>query len=119
MDIKANFTYLATFVNFEISLFLTVIASIVIYFLLKGRINLRGLFFEKNKRRTYSWERVQVLILTFGFSAYYLILVRYESASGKLPKFPEEFLLLLGGSNIVYLWSKFFSLLKDRRMNRV
>lgn len=109
-----KFTYLANFISFEIWLFIVGLASTVFYLILTGKINTRGLLYEKNQSHTYSWQRVQLLVLTLLGVLYYLIQVRNNPT--QLPQIPEELLLILGGSNVFYLASKFYSLFSRREL---
>ena len=113
-----SFKILFVLIQFEIWLFLVGLMSVVFYFILTRKVNTRGLLFENNKNRTYSWERVQVLILTLIFVIYYLVKLKDNLGTDKLPQVPQEFLWVLGGSNLIYLWSKLYSFVKDRRAER-
>ncbi|WP_073074513.1 hypothetical protein [Phormidesmis priestleyi] len=119
MNIEDGFSSLSAIMQFEVWFLLVSLASLIFYLILTGKINTKGLFLEGNRSQTYSWEKAQVIILTLAFVAYYLIQVKYSLHSGELPTIPPEFLLILGGSNLIYLWNKLFSILKDRRTSRV
>lgn len=106
MEAKDGFTYLGNFISFEIWLFLVCLSSIVFYLILTMRINPKKLLFDKNQTGTYSWERVQLLVITLMGVLYYLIEVRDNP--GKVPQIPEELILILGGSNALYLGRKLY-----------
>ncbi len=125
MEIQAGFNFLSKLVLFEIWLFLIGLMSSVLFLILKKKINTRGLLFEKAGARTYSPERLQILILSLIFVAVYLIEVRNNLNSCKvanspcsLPEIRPEFLFTLGGSNFVYLWDKLSSINRERRSER-
>lgn len=73
--------------------------------MLTGAINMRGLLDDKVSRGL-SPGRVQLLISTVMGAGYYLLLAIERAPSGKLPDIPEEALLLVGGSHLVYLGGK-------------
>lgn len=116
MKEKAEFAYLANFISLEILFFIVALASIVFYLILTGKINTKGLLIEKNKTRNYSLPRVQLLVITLLSVVFYLIEVKHNVGSGKLPQISEELLLILGGSDLFYLGSKFHSLLPRREI---
>ncbi len=97
--------HLVPIVRLELALILGGLALIVAYKLLTGAINMRGLLVDK-KTRALSPGRVQLLVFTVMGAGYYLLLVIEQAPSGKLPDFPEEALLLVGGSQLVYLGGK-------------
>lgn len=119
MNINSAFSYLSAFIKFEVWLFLVGLSSLIFYLILKGKINLRGLFREKDKNKTHRWERSQLLILTIIFVLYYLFEVGANLSSGNLPGVPLELFLILGGSNFLYIFTKVNIFLKDRRGERV
>lgn len=116
MELKDGFTYLSKFISFEIWFFLISLSSIVFYLILTGRINTKKLLLEKNKSFTYSWQKVQLLVITLLGAVVYLIEVKHNLGSEKLPQVSEEMLLILGGSNVFYLGNKFYSLLLHREV---
>ncbi len=116
MEAKDGFDYLSNFISSEIWFFLVGLATIVFYLILTRKINTRKLLFEKNQSRTYSWQRVQLLVITLAGVMFYLIEVKHNLSSGKLPQVSEELLLILSGSNVFYLGSKFYSLLLRREV---
>src|SRR2546422_672034 len=99
---------LRTFLCFEMGFWLAALMAMVLYRMLTGKINTAGLLLDKQTRRL-SPGRVQLLTFT-AVSALYYILQVVEKPT-ELPKPPEEFLLVLGGSNVIYLGGKASSLL--------
>ncbi len=124
MEIQIGFNFLSKFIQLEVWLFLVGLISSVFLFIITKKINTRGLLFEADNR-TYSPEKLQLLILSWIFVAVYLIEVRYKLSSCKvsnspcsLPEIRPEFLFVLGGSNFVYLWGKLSSIIRERRSKR-
>ncbi len=120
-----GFNLLSKFIQFEIWLFLVGLMSSVFFLILKKKINLRGLLFDKTNNQNYSPERLQLLLFTLIFVGYYLFDVRQNLNTCKvsslpcsMPQIRGEFLYALGGSNFAYLWSKLTSLIKERRSER-
>ena len=100
--------------HYEIWSFLLGVVTIVAYQLLTGKINMNGLLYEKNSRHGFSPGRLQLLLFTLGGAVYYVLRVLGNPELGKFPEVPNEFLLLLGGSNVFYLGGKFYSLLSEK-----
>ncbi len=96
---------LVKFAQFEIWFLLGGLALLVGYQMLTGKINMSGLFDDKLTHEL-SPGRVQLLVLTLAGAGYYLLLVAQQPLDGSLPPVPEEVLLLVGGSNLVYLGAK-------------
>ncbi len=86
----------------------------VSYQMLTGIINTDGLLYKKNGSRSLSPGRLQLLVLTVGSAFYYLMLVLGTPESKKLPELPDEFLMILGGSNLFYIGGKLYSLFEDK-----
>ena len=95
-------------------IFLAVLALIVTYQLLTGKINARRLLFAKGRdssgrstrRRTgeLSPSRIQLLVVTIGVSIY--LLAKVVRDPGEFTEIPTGLLLLLAGSEILYLTRK-------------
>jgi len=94
---------LSIFVRYEIWLLILGLIFVVGYQLLTGRINTKKLLHNKTTDRP-SPGRVQLLMLTLVGALYYLL--RTADDPQKLPEIPNELLLILGGSNLVYLTGK-------------
>jgi phosphoglycerol transferase MdoB-like AlkP superfamily enzyme len=122
---KLGFSFLSNLVQIEIWVFLVGLMSSIFFLIIKNKINVRGLLFEKGGNKLYSPQRLQVLLLSLIFVVVYLIEVRQNinlcQASNvpcSLPEIRSEYLLILGGSNFVYIWGKFSSIIKERRSQR-
>jgi len=91
---------LANFVEVEIWLFLWALAVAVGWRLLSGQISLAGLI-SSRASDPVSPFRVQQLLATLALA---MILVgRVLTDRSRFPDIPEEFVALLGGSNILYV----------------
>jgi hypothetical protein len=117
--------FLSKLIQWEIWLFLVGLMSSIFFLILKKKINLKGLLFDKTSNQKYSPERLQLLLLTLIFVVYYLFNVRHnlnicklENVPCSMPQIRSEFLLALGGSNFVYIWGKLSAILKERRSER-
>ncbi len=102
MEILYNFLCL------EISSLLMGMILVVIYQILMGRINTHGMLSDKKTRR-FSPGRAQLLFFTFIGVLYYLLQIVHDPED--LPDLPQELLYLIGGSNVVYLGGKAYSML--------
>ena len=67
------------------------------------------MLFEKKGTRNYSPSRVQLLVFILTGALYFLLEI-VENPT-QFPDVPQELLLIFGGSNVLYLGSKFYSLL--------
>ena len=110
---------LSTVISYGVWAFTIGLVSVVVYQLLTGRINVGGLLREKGGDRGFSLGRLQLLVLTIVGAVNYFFAVIANSALGTLE--PAEFreilnglLLVLGGSNSLYLGGKLYSLFRDR-----
>lgn len=104
---------LARVVTFELWAFVGGLAFIVAFQLLTGQINTRGLLSDKSGQANISPSRVQLLTFTLAGAAYYFfhIVDQARIDPTRLPDVPNELLLLLGGSHLIYLGAKAASLL--------
>ena len=96
---------LTTIIRFELWLILGGLAVVIAYKLMTGGINMAGLLDDKVSR-DLSPGRVQLLAFTVAGAGYYLLLAVEQAASGLLPAVPPEMLLLVCGSQFVYLGGK-------------
>lgn len=94
---------LSIFVRYEIWLLILGLIFVVGYQLLTGRINTKKLLHNKTTDRP-SPGRVQLLMLTLVGALYYLLTTAENPR--ELPDIPNELLLILGGSNLIYLTGK-------------
>lgn len=113
--------YLVTFIRFEVWVFLFGLLAIVAYKILIGEINFRGILCEKvttNKTKGYSAVRVQLMIFVMSSAFYYVSQVAGNPK--EFPQVPNELLLALGGSHMVYLTGKSYllSLLFNRKTKK-
>jgi len=118
-----------TVFRYEILLFLGALALIVFYQLLTGRINMRRLLFAKGRaaggplpgrrkspstqRSALSPSRIQLLVVSIGVAIYLLAEVVRDPS--QFPEIPTGLLLLMAGSETIYLARKFNNLLPIRR----
>jgi hypothetical protein len=121
---------LTKLVYVEVWLFLVGLASIVFYFILVKKINIRGLLTEDQQSSSLSWQKCQLLISTLLVAAYYLVRVKNninlcQSVNSsawcevKLPEIPLEIILILLGSNVVYLGSDIILLLRKITFRKI
>ena len=114
---------LTRLVYVEVWLFLVGLASMVFYFILVKKINIRGLLTEGKPTPSLSWQKCQLLISTLLVAAYYLVMVKNNinlcqsvnssaSCEVKLPEVPLEIIFILFGSNVVYLGSNIIYLIR-------
>ena len=104
----------ATVLRYEVLLFLAALALIVTYQLLTGRINARRMLFAKGPdsagASTRRWtgglssSRIQLLVITIGVAIY--LLAKVVRDPGGFAEIPTGLLLLLAGSEILYLTRK-------------
>jgi hypothetical protein len=99
---------LSIFVRYEIWLLILALIFVVGYQLLTGKISTKKLLHNKTTDRL-SPGRVQLLMLTLVGALYYLLSTADNPQ--KLPEIPNELLLILSGSNLVYLTGKASSFL--------
>ncbi|MFN6584178.1 MAG: hypothetical protein RMX68_030465 [Aulosira sp. ZfuVER01] len=125
MEIQWGFNLLSKLIQVEIWVFLVCLMSSIFFLVLKKKINLKNLLYDKTGTHKYSPERLQLLLFTLIFVVYYLFDVRHNlnvcKASNfdcSMPRIRTEFLFALGGSNFAYLWGKLSSILKERRSER-
>ncbi len=125
MGIKDGFDLLSKLIQVEIWIFLVGLMSTISFLILKKRINIIEILFDKPSTRTYNRAKLQLLLLSLGFVVVYLMEVRHnlnqcrlDEQFCRLPDVQPEYLAILGGSNFVYLWGKFTSLIKQRRSER-
>ena len=113
-----------TVLKVEILLFLGALALIVFYQLLTGRINMRRRLFAKGRakaspstqQRTSGLSRIQLLVVSIGVAIYLLAEVLRDPS--RFPEIPFGLLLLMAGSETIYLGRKFNNLLPIRRRSQ-
>jgi hypothetical protein len=115
-----------TVLKVEILLFLSALALIVFYQLLTGRINMHRLLFSKGQSAVspstghqtdgLSPSRIQLLVVSIGVAIYLLAeVIRNPS---QFPEIPFGLLLLMAGSETIYLARKANNLLPRRGIRR-
>ena len=101
---------LFTFMRYEMFFLLLALLAIVGYRLLIGRINTKGLLMDKVTHE-FSPGRLQMLIATAVVAIYFIAQVLEKE---KMPELPQKFMLALGGSHLLYLGGKTYSVLADK-----
>ncbi|MDN5848236.1 MAG: hypothetical protein L0H63_01165 [Nitrococcus sp.] len=96
------------FVRVEMWLWLGSLILIVVYQILTGRITTTKMLCDK---RTHDFSSGRAQLLTFTFIAVLDYVLQVAHDPTKLPDVPKELLLLLGGSNVLYLAGKASALL--------
>jgi hypothetical protein len=91
--------------HFELLGFLYGLAAVVAYQMLTGRINIMGLFQQKDGTAQTSPERIQLLLATIAAAASYLGEVA-KSTNGTMPDVSNSWLYLMGGSSGIYTLRK-------------
>jgi hypothetical protein len=99
-----------TVMRYEMFFLFGALAFIVGYRLLTGRINTKGLLQDKVTKE-FSPGRLQMLIATAGIAIYFVVQVIQTE---KLPQLPQELMLALAGSHLLYLGGKTYSVLVDK-----
>ena len=95
--------------------------GVVVWKMLTGEIALDGLLdsVDRQGNRTQSPARVQLLIITLAVAAKYVLSVIQHSGENALPTIPDELVVILGGSQVVYAggkaWTAFLPLLKKMK----
>jgi hypothetical protein len=108
--------WLMSVLRLEIWTFFIVLLGVVVYKLVTGGINTKGLLYTtEGKKLEFSSARLQALIVTIGAAAYYLYLVL---TTRDFPKFLGndfyEFFGILGGSNLIFLAGKLWTVISDK-----
>ena len=93
-------------ITWEVLGFLFALFGIVVAQLLTGQINARGLLMRKEGDRSFSPERVQLLLATLAVAFQYLS--RTLKDPTQLPQVPQSWLLLFGGSHALYIGRRFY-----------
>ena len=100
---------LAAFVRLEMWVFFAALLSLVGFRMLTGGINVRGVLRVKDGSGRLSPGRIQLLLFTVVGAMAYLSGVSGDGTA--MPDVPRELLILVGGSNVVYLGGKGMSLI--------
>ena len=101
---------LISLAHWEVNLFVYGLAATIAIKMLTGEVNTRYLLYGMNRdgKRYFSPERVQMLVATLAIAMQYLTLVQ-RAPVGVLPDLPPGSLELLGLSHAVYLGGKGFA----------
>lgn len=96
---------LVNFARYEAMVLLAAFAAVIVYQFLTGAITLRGVLREKTSTGVgaVSAARVQLLLFTLAMAFYILSQIVQSRA---FPEIETKWLVLLGGSNSVFLGSK-------------
>ena len=100
--------FVAKFMIIEIWFLLIVMSAIIISRLITGRINLKGLLYEKNIANKFSPVRIQLLLVSVAVALYYLFKL-YDDPT-RFPMVNKDVVLLFGVSNLVYIAGKYWVL---------
>jgi hypothetical protein len=92
-------------VTWEVLGLLFAFLTVVAFQSLTGHINLRGLLMKKEGDRSFSPERVQLLLATLAAAFGYLSQVAKDPT--RFPDIPQSWLILFGGSHALYLGRRF------------
>lgn len=93
------FATLAQFTRVELTLILALIAGVVTWQLLTGRINTSGLFSGSGEN---VGSNVQLLLVTIAAAGYYLMKVAECATPHTMPDIPQNLLLVVAGSHGVF-----------------
>ncbi len=102
---------LVTFISCEIWCLIGAFFLLIGYRILTGKIKTTGLLRTKDTKGGISPARIQLLVLTLTGAFYYLMQVIDNPSLNQLPDVPQQLLLVLGGSNLLYAGSKAYSLI--------
>ena len=115
-----------TVLRYEVLLFLGALPLIIFYQLLTGKINARRMLLAKGRAAvgpsTRRWtgelspSRIQLLVVTIGVSIY--LLAKVVRDPGEFTEIPTGLLVLVAGSQIVYLARKANNLMPLRMFRR-
>lgn len=99
---------LSRFVCYEGWCLIGAFSLLIGYQILTGRIKTDGLLFAKDSKGGLSPARIQLLVLTLA-AAFYYLMQAIENPTAGLPAVPQELLLVLGGSNLLYAARKAYT----------
>ena len=93
-------------ITWEVGCFLLAMFGVVAVQLLTGHISTRGLLMKKEGDRSFSPERVQLLLATLAAAYQYVSQVLKDPTH--FPPVSQNLLLLYGGSHAFYLGRRFY-----------
>ncbi|HVO80415.1 MAG TPA: hypothetical protein VMT28_06780 [Terriglobales bacterium] len=97
---------LTDLIIWEVALFLLAMFGIVAVQVVTGHISMKGLLMKKEGDRSFSPERVQLLLATLAAAFQYVSQVLKDPTH--LPAVSRDWILLLGGSHALYLGRRFY-----------
>ena len=97
---------LTDLITYEIGLFLLAMFGIIAVQILTGHISTKGLLMRKEGDRSFSPERVQLLLATLAAAFEYVS--QLLKAPTHFPEVSQNWLLLFGGSHAFYLGRRFY-----------
>jgi hypothetical protein len=103
------FETLADAMRVELSVFLAALAALLVWGMLTGRINTRGLL-SADGGVGPSANNIQLLMITCVAAGYYLLRAVGTAGTHVLPSVPEELLLLFAGSHAAFTGMRIRSL---------
>ena len=99
---------LATAAQLTLTVFFGSLMAIVLFKLFAGSINLSGVL-EDKVTYAFSPGRLQLLLATFGGAIFYFSQIVSMENRMAMPPVPPELLVIVGGSNLLYLSGKIHS----------
>ncbi len=105
--------FLSQVIIWEVWALLFALFATVVLQLLTGQINSSRLLMRKDGNRSFSPERVQLLLATFAAAFEYLSQVLKDPSH--LPEVTPRWIALLGGSHAVYLGHRFYLNRPDKK----
>jgi hypothetical protein len=107
---------LITAARWEVRILLGGLMLAILYRLLTGGIGMSGLLMaaDKEGKVSFSPARAQMLMATVLTALYYLIQVINATDSTTLPPLPVTLVAVVGGSQLIYLAGKAWTLLSDK-----
>lgn len=97
---------LTDLITYEIGLFLLAMFAMVAVQILTGQISTKGLLMKKEGDRSFSPERVQLLLTTVAAAFEYVSQVLKDPTH--FPEVSQNWLLLFGGSHALYLGRRLY-----------
>ena len=105
---------LGTTLRWEMMILLVALIVLVGYKIMVREINIDGLLLDKTSGRAISPTRVQMLVVTLMIAVYYMFRVMKTEDTGRFPDLPNELMIALGGSHLIYLSGKLYGMLAAR-----
>ena len=102
-----------TFIQVTSLTFLLLLALIILYQMLTGKIHTYGILRDKHDGN-FSVGRLQAFIATFIVAGSYLLNIQFDSHTNSLPPVPEGLLIIMGGSYSLYLIGKLRSVIHNK-----